>query len=233
MNVSPAMRRYAAEIYRLQQDHNQVSVSMLNEHVGASAQAISQMVRRLSERGYLVHEPYRGVRLTESGERIAMPALRRHRLTEVFLVRVMQYDWASAHELADTFERGINDELEDRIDDLTGHPSRCPHGEPIPSKDGVMPQVRDVPLVDVPSGSDCTISRVRTHDYDKLRYIAGLDLVPGQEFHLLSCAPFKGPLRLKMSRHDHVIGYELATAFWVEVSKRGEGNKSFARGKAA
>ena len=233
MNASPAMRRYAAEIYRLQQDHNQVPVSMLNEHVGASAQAISQMVRRLSERGYLVHEPYRGVRLTESGERIAMPALRRHRLTEVFLVRVMQYDWASDHELADTFERGINDELEDRIDDLTGHPSRCPHGEPIPSKDGVMPQVRDVPLVDVPSGSDCTISRVRTHDYDKLRYIAGLDLVPGQEFHLLSCAPFKGPLRLKMSRHDHVIGYELATAFWVEVSKRGEGNKSFARGKAA
>lgn len=233
MTVSPTMQRYAAEIYRLQQDHDQVPVSMLNEHVGASAQAISQMVRRLSKHGFLVHEPYRGVRLTESGQRIAMPALRRHRLTEVFLVRVMQYDWASAHELADTFERGINDELEDRMDELTGHPTRCPHGEPIPSKEGVMPPLNDVPLIDVPSGSDCAISRVRTHDYDKLRYIASLGLVPGEEFHLLSCAPFKGPLRLKLSRHDHVIGFELAKSLWVEVSKRGEGNKSLGRGKAA
>lgn len=226
MNVSPAMRRYAAEVYRLQQDHAQVPVSMLYDHVGASAQAVSQMVRRLSERGYLVHEPYRGVHLTDSGQAIAMPALRRHRLTEVFLVRVMQYDWASAHELADAFERGINDELEDRMDELTGHPTRCPHGEPIPSKDGVMPVVKDVPLIDVPSGSDCAISRVRTHDHDKLRYIASLGLVPGENFHLLSCAPFKGPLRLKLSRHDHIIGFELAKAFWVEVSKRGEGNRT-------
>ncbi|MEZ4767437.1 MAG: metal-dependent transcriptional regulator [Caldilineales bacterium] len=233
MNASPAMQRYAAEIYRLQQDHDQVPVSMLNEHVGASAQAISQMVRRLGKRGFLVHEPYRGVRLTESGQRIAMPALRRHRLTEVFLVRIMQYDWASAHELADTFERGINDELEDRMDELTGHPTRCPHGEPIPSKEGVMPPLNDVPLIDVPSGSDCAISRVRTHDYDKLRYIASLGLVPGEAFHLFSCAPFKGPLRLKMSRQDHVIGFELAKSLWVEVARRGEGNKSFGSGQAA
>ena len=233
MNASPAMQRYAAEIYRLQQDHDQVPVSMLNEHVGASAQAISQMVRRLAKRNFLVHEPYRGVRLTESGQRIAMPALRRHRLTEVFLVRIMRYDWASAHELADTFERGINDELEDRMDELTDHPTRCPHGEPIPSKEGVMPPLNDMPLIDVPSGSDCSISRVRTHDYDKLRYIASLGLVPGEDFHLLSCAPFKGPLRLQMGGHDHVIGYELAKSLWVEVTRRGEGNKSFARNKMA
>ena len=118
MNDSPAMRRYAAEIYRLQQDTPQVPISLLSEHIQASVQAISQMVRRLKECGFLVHGAYRGVRLTESGERIAMPALRRHRLTEVFLVRIMGYDWAAAHELADTFEQGVNDELEDRMDSV-------------------------------------------------------------------------------------------------------------------
>src|SRR5215216_6870200 len=169
MTVSPAMRRYAAEIYRLQQDYDQVSLSLLSSQVEASTQAISTMVKRLNKSGYLVHEPYRGVRLTPAGEKIAMPALRRHRLTEVFLVKVMKYDWASAHELSDVFERGVNDELEDRMDELAGHPTRCPHGEPIPSKDGVMPEVVDKPLVDVPSGSDCIISRVRTHDMEKLR----------------------------------------------------------------
>ena len=225
MTISPAMRRYAAEIYRLQQDHDQVSLSLLSSHVESSAQAISTMVKRLNKSGFLVHEPYRGVRLTSAGEKIAMPALRRHRLTEVFLVKVMNYDWAAAHELSDVFERGVNEEIEERMDELAGHPTRCPHGEPIPSKEGVMPRVVDVPLVDVPSGSDCVVSRVRTHDVEKLRYIAELGLVPGTPFHLLSCAPFKGPLRLQMKPNDHIIGYELSQSIWVEVTKRGDGNK--------
>jgi DtxR family Mn-dependent transcriptional regulator len=225
MVVSPAMRRYAAEIYRLQQDYEQVPLSLLSASVEASAQAISRMIRRLSQAGYLTHEPYRGVRLTPEGERIAMPALRRHRLVEVFLVRVMGYDWAAAHDLSDVFERGVNGEIEDRIDHLTGHPTRCPHGEPIPSKEGVMPEVNDIPLIEVPSGSDCVISRVRTHDLDKLTYIAELGLVPGVSFHLLSCAPFNGPLRLQMKPHDPVIGYELANSLWVEVKQKGQGNK--------
>jgi DtxR family Mn-dependent transcriptional regulator len=225
MTVSPTMRRYAAEIYRLQEDHEQVSLSLLSSHVESSAQAISTMVKRLNKNGYLVHEPYRGVRLTPEGEKIAMPSLRRHRLTEVFLVKVMNYDWAAAHELSDVFERGVNDELEERMDELAGRPTRCPHGEPIPSKDGVMPIVKDEPLVNVPSGSDCVVSRVRTHNMEKLHYIAELGLVPGTPFHLLSCAPFKGPLRLEMKPHDHVIGYELSQSIWVEVKKQGEGNK--------
>src|SRR5215213_1808193 len=168
MTVSPAMRRYAAEIYRLQQDHHeQVSLSLLSSHVESSAQAISTMVKRLNKSGYLVHEPYRGVRLTPAGEKIAMPALRRHRLTEVFLVKVMNYDWAAAHELSDVFERGVNEEIEDRMDELAGHPTRCPHGEPIPNKDGVMPVVADTPLVDMPSSSDYVVSRMPTHDMEK------------------------------------------------------------------
>lgn len=87
-----------------------------------------------------------------------------------------------------------------------------------------MPQVKDEALIEVPSGSDCVISRVRTHDSDKLRYIAEIGLVPGKPFHLFSCAPFKGPLRLQMKPQDHLIGYELASSIWVEVTKKGEGN---------
>ena len=88
-----------------------------------------------------------------------------------------------------------------------------------------MPKVDDIPLTDVPSGSDCVISRVRTHDMEQLHYIGELGLVPGTPFHLLSCAPFKGPLRLQMKPQDHMIGYELASSLWVEVTSRGEGNK--------
>ena len=223
--ATPAMQRYAAEIFRLQQDIPYVALNELSESANSSMQATARMVGRMKKLDYLEHELYRGVRLTDKGAQIAMPALRRHRLVEVFLVKVMKYGWDEAHELSDTFALGVNDVVEDRIDEITGHPTRCPHGEPIPSKDGMMPVVKDVPLLDVPSGSDCVISRVRTHDMEKLRYFAELGLVPGAPFHLFSCAPFKGPLNLQMQAHHHFIGYELAGSLWVEVTKQGEGNK--------
>jgi DtxR family Mn-dependent transcriptional regulator len=211
------MRRYAAEIFRLQQDHEQVRLNDLVAEANTSMQAVSRMVKRLKAEGYLDHTPYRGMRLTAEGERIAMPALRRHRLSEVFLVQKMGYDWASAHELTETFERGLNQELEDRMDDLTGHPARCPHGEPIPTRDGRITIPDDRPLVEVGSKVWCRISRVRTHDLDKLRYIGELGLVPGAEIYVMGCAPFQGPLRIQVPGGvDQVIGHELARALWVE-----------------
>jgi DtxR family transcriptional regulator, Mn-dependent transcriptional regulator len=214
---TPAMKRYAAEIYRLQQDLPNVGLTDLSEMVAASLQATSRMVGRMREKGYLVHEPYRGVRLTKDGERLAMPALRRHRLVEVFLVRVMRFGWDEAHDLSDKFELGINDLLEDRLDEIAGHPTRCPHGEPIPSKEGVMPEVHDVSLAELQPLTHCRISRVRTHDPEKLRYFAELGLVPQVEFELRFRAPFNGPFRIHLGDAEQVLGYDLAAALFVET----------------
>jgi len=216
-SISPAMRRYAAEIFRLQQDQPDVALADLTEHIDASAQAVSKMLRKLRDGGFLDHKPYQGVRLTQDGERIAMPALRRHRLSEVFLVQVMGYDWADAHDLTDTFELGVNEELEARMDELTGHPTRCPHGEPIPTVDGEITFPDDRSLSEVGSNVHCRISRVRTHDMDKLRYIASLGLVPGTEVFIQGCAPFKGPIRIRIDHKlDQVIGYQIAEVLWVD-----------------
>jgi DtxR family Mn-dependent transcriptional regulator len=214
--ATPAMKRYAAEIYRLEQDSPFVGLSELSESVNASLQATSRMVGRMKQLDYLQHEPYRGVRLTGEGQRIAMPALRRHRLVEVFLVRVMHFGWDEAHDLSDDFELGINDLLEDRIDEITDHPTRCPHGEPIPSKDGVMPEVNDVSLAQLQPVTRCRISRVRTHEPEKLRYFADLGLIPAVEFELRFRAPFNGPFRIYVGREENVLGYDLAAALFVD-----------------
>ncbi len=214
--ISLSMQRYAADIYRIQQDHPFVSLADLAEHMDVSVQAASRMVRRLKDTGLVEHEPYRGVRLTAPGVRYSLPAIRRHRLIEVFLVKVMGFDWAETHDLADTLELGVDQALEDRMDALAGHPTRCPHGEPIPSRDGVMPPLDDVSLVTLPSGESGAISRVRTHEPDKLRYLASIGLVPGVTFSLRSCAPFNGPLRLWYNDQDEVLGYDLAASIWVE-----------------
>lgn len=214
--VSQARRRYAAEIYRLQQERSWVGLSELAAHLDVSAQAVSRMVRRMKDEGYLEHEAYRGVRLTPAGAAIGIPSIRRHRLVEVFLVQVMGYGWEEIHDLADVLERGIDDALEERIDALTGHPTRCPHGDPIPTRDGAMPTLDDVSLVALPSGTDGLVSRIRTHDADKLRYLRDVGLVPGVRFHLVGCGPFNGPLRLTYGTHDVILGHELAQTIWAE-----------------
>ena len=94
------MRRYAAEIYRLQQDHPFATLSMLAEHVDASLQAVSRMIGRMEKAELLTREPYRGMQLTKSGVAAAMPALRRHRLAEVFLVKIMKFGWEEVHHLS-------------------------------------------------------------------------------------------------------------------------------------
>lgn len=216
--ISPAMQHYAAEIYRLQQDQSYVTLSMLAERVDVSLQAASRMIRRLKKAGLVVHKPYHGVRLTPEGERTALPSIRRHRLIEVFLVQIMRFDWAEIHELADVLEPGIDQVLEDRIDELTGRPTRCPHGDPIPTRDGVMPVLHDVSLVTLEPGVMGRISRVRTHDPGKLRYLADLGLVPGVDFQLQAREPFNGPLRIQVSAQEYVLGHELAATLWVEPS---------------
>lgn len=215
--ISKAQQHYLAELYRLQQDcDGHVSLSALAETMDASIQAVSRMVRRLKESGLLLQEPYQGVLLTAEGARQAMPAIRRHRLIEAFLVRVMGFGWDEAHELTDHMELGVNEALEDRMDALAGYPTRCPHGEPIPSKAGVMPALSDRCLLDRQPGDRLRISRVRTRDAAKLQYIAGLGLFPAVELRFVAQAPFGGPLRLAFGGQEHVIGRELAAALWVE-----------------
>ena len=213
--VTITMRRYAAEIYRLQEDRAFVGLSSLAGQINASPQAISRMIARLKEGGFLEHEPYRGVRLTQAGEKIALPAIRRHRLVEVFMVQVLGFGWDEVHDHADRFELGIDDPIEDRIFEVAGRPTRCPHGEPIPTKDGVMPLINDFSLVEMESGKSYLLSRVRIHDSDKLRYLGELGLFPGTCFKFLSQAPFNGPVHIRKGREDILLSHELAAGLFV------------------
>jgi DtxR family Mn-dependent transcriptional regulator len=98
-----------------------------------------------------------------------------------------------------------------------GHPPTCPHGDPIPTREGFMPELNDKPLTVVPPGAKGQISRVKTREPEKLKYLAEIGLVPGTPFELVNRAPFNGPLRLKISTsgREQVIGVELAAGLWV------------------
>jgi DtxR family Mn-dependent transcriptional regulator len=213
MGASNAMQEYLAEAYRLayyQTGTPFISTSALAEVLRVSAPAVTRMIQRLKEAGYLEHEPYRGIRLTEQGEQEALLNIRRHRLAERFLVDVMGFGWHEVHDEADELGVVVSTEVINRMDEMAGFPRRCPHGEPIPTAELHMPRVNDFPLNEAEPDNDLVISRVSSHSPEKLAYLGELNLVPGQRFHLISRAPFNGPLQLNINGEPCVIGHELA-----------------------
>jgi DtxR family Mn-dependent transcriptional regulator len=212
MSASAAMQEYLAEAYRIayyQDDTPYISTSALADVLHVSAPAVTRMVQRLKDAGYLEHEPYRGILLTKQGEDEALRSIRRHRLVEVFLVKVMKFGWHEVHDAADSLGETVSDTIVARMEQMADYPRRCPHGEPIPSADGVMPRIRDYPLNEAAAG-EYMMSRVNTHDVDKLAYLGELGLTPGTRFELVNRAPFNGPLQLKLRGEARVIGHELA-----------------------
>jgi DtxR family Mn-dependent transcriptional regulator len=219
-SASAVQQEYLAEAYRLvhyQPDNPYITTSALAERVGVSAPAVAAVVERLKRAGYVEHEPYRGMKLTSKGEREALMNIRRHRLAEIFLVKVMGFGWHEVHDEADAMGAVISDAIASRMEQMAGYPKRCPHGEPIPTAEGVMPEVLDEPLSEVAPPAQLSVSRVNTHDPEVLKYLFSLDLVPGQQINLVNRAPFNGPLRLKIGSHEQVIGHELASV--LRVSK--------------
>ena len=215
MEPSAAMREYLAEIYRLQEDSPTVSTTSLADRLNVSPPAIPRMLKRLQSVGYVKHVPYQGVELTELGREEALREIRRHRILEVFLVSIMGFTWDEAHEHADDLSAGLNDRLTERMAEMAGQPARCPHGEPIPDRDGRLPVVNDVCVINLGVGHRGTVSRVRSHDPAKLQYFASLGLVPGVAIEIMGRAPFNGPMRLRVGREEVVIGYELMRSLWV------------------
>jgi DtxR family transcriptional regulator, Mn-dependent transcriptional regulator len=211
--ISAAMQEYLAETYRLahyQNNNRYVSTSALAHVMHVSAPAVTRMVQRLKDAGYLDHEPYQGIILTPAGEREALLNIRRHRLVERFLVDVMELGWHEVHGPADQLGAVVGDIVVERMATMAGNPSRCPHGEPIPTADGRMPEVQDIWLTEADPARDYVVSRVHSHDDDKLLYLDQLGLRPGTRFHLLDRAPFDGPLRLRIGEETHFIGHTLA-----------------------
>ena len=130
--LSEAIQDYLKGIYKLQQGADRVAITALAREQGVSAASASAMVKKLAALGLLEHEPYRGARLSDAGERVAVEVIRHHRLLELYLAQTLGLDVDAVHDEADRLEHVISEELEARIDSALGFPTHDPHGDPIP-----------------------------------------------------------------------------------------------------
>jgi DtxR family Mn-dependent transcriptional regulator len=190
--VSPSVEDYIKAVYKAQTESEHVTTQDLAARVQVSAPAVSKMLRRLVGLRLITHTPYHGVRLTEAGEKMALEIVRHHRLLELYLVQALGYSWDEVHEEAETLEHHISEEFEARIDALLGYPTACPHGDPIPTREGVVARATDRALADQSGPAHLTIRRVRDTDANLLRHLKKLGLLPGTAIEFLEQEPFGG-----------------------------------------
>jgi len=215
---SPAVEDYAKAIYQLGERYGgAVSTNALAERLDVTPASASGMVRKLDELGLVEHVPYKGVRLTDAGARLALEILRHHRLLELYLAEALGVPWDRVHDEAEVLEHVLSEDLEALIADKLGHPTRDPHGDPIPSADLVIEEEPTESLAAMKPGGSGILVRISDADADMLRYLADRGIGPGDAFEVVDKQPFDGPLFVRFGDTVHVLGGALAGALRVEA----------------
>ncbi len=178
---------------------------------------VTATVKRLADRGFVDHKPYRGVELTPDGRRAAIGAIRRHRIVERFLADMLGYAWNEADRLATSFEHELPQEVEDRLFVALDRPASCPHGFPIPAKETadlpLMP-----PLYALEPGDTAIVAVPGSTDPDIVAFLDTLGLRPGVRVEVKEKHPFDGPMVLRVEGKERTLGATVANQVYVQKS---------------
>lgn len=215
--ISAAVQDYLKALYHLGEDAPGalVSTTAVAQHLSVSPAAATAMLKKLDQLGLVEHSPYRGVRLTDAGRRVALEVLRHHRLLETYLVEALGYPWDEVHAEAEVLEHVLSERLEERISARLGHPTADPHGHPIPPRELTSPPPPIRRLWDVPDGEEVVVDRVSDADSEALRYLAGVGVTPGSSVGIVRRGPIGGPLFVTVEGVESAVSKELAEAVWV------------------
>jgi DtxR family Mn-dependent transcriptional regulator len=214
---SSSVGDYLKAIWELAADSGDAaSTKEVAARLSVSAASVSNMFARLQEMGLVEHERYRGATLTERGKQEALRLVRRHRLIETFLLEHLGYDWQEVHEEAKRLEHAVSDAFTDRLAELLGHPEHDPHGDPIPSAEGILEAEDSFPLSQAVAGRRLRISKVRDEDAAMLDYFGDRNLVPGPLLMVREVRALDGVVIIEdEEREVYALGEPLARSMFV------------------
>ncbi len=212
---SPRTEEYLEYIYKLQEMHESATTSKLAERLELSPSSVSEMLKQLEQKG-LVEYAEKGVVLTKEGELAAKKVIRKHRLSERLLTDILGFKWDKVHEEACRLEHDISPEMEEKIEEKLGNPKTCPHGYPIPDKNGLIVQDNTVKLSELKANEKGVIISVFEENSEMLQYLGSLGLYPETEVEVKSVAPFGGPILIRVAGSEKSVGKELAEKIMVQ-----------------
>jgi DtxR family transcriptional regulator, Mn-dependent transcriptional regulator len=218
-SVSASIQDYAKAVYALEARAGAaVTTNDLAARLGVTPGSVSAMVRKLADLGVVEHEPYRGVRLTERGRRLALEVLRHHRLIELFLAEELGMPWDRVHAEAEVLEHVLSEDLEAVISARLGDPTTDPHGDPIPSASFEIDEGETRSLDQLPLGAGGRFVRVSDSNPEMLRYLAAQGVELGDRVQVTGRQPFGGPVFIRFGERELAVGGELARAMRIDAA---------------
>lgn len=216
-----SIENYLKVIYELTESGEHASTNALAQKMKVSAPSVTGMIQKLasSKPALVEYQKHQGVTLTGDGRRAALEVIRHHRLLEAWLVQTLGYTWDEVHEEAERLEHVISEDFERRIAAAMGHPTRDPHGEPIPTEDLTMPADTSTPLSALRPGQDGVVSCVKAADRELLRHLEELGLVPEAEIKVKEYSPFDHNLTVKIGEKTVVLGLNITSKIFVEENQ--------------
>ena len=214
--LSQAVQDYLKAIFKLETG-GLVSTTEIAKEMNVSGASVTGMLKRLSSMNLVEYNSYKGVKLTKTGEKISLEIIRHHRLLELYLKEIMGFPLDKVHDEACRLEHYISDEFGDKIDKMLGSPTFDPHGHPIPSKDGQLPESKEIQLTEAIGGNKVIIKRLSDEDKKLLAYLEERNLIPGIELSVIEKAPFNGPITALKDGKSEIIGHEIAKKIFVEI----------------
>lgn len=210
-DLTTVAQDYLKVIWTAQEwSHEKVSTKLLAERIGVSASTASESIRKLADQGLVNHEKYGAVTLTDAGRRAALQVVRRHRLMETFLVKELGYSWDEVHDEAEVLEHAVSDLMLTRIDAKLGHPTRDPHGDPIPAADGQVPTPPARQLSDCRDGESGTVARISDADPEMLRYFDSVGISLDSHLRVVARRDFAGMISVAIEHPEQPGGQESA-----------------------
>lgn len=225
--ATATLEEYLETIYKLS-ERGPVRPTPIAEALGVSGPTVTATLKRLESAGYTRREG-NDVVLTGQGRALALDIVRRHRISERFLVDVLGLSWEEAHEDACRLEHALSPRVLEALEVYLDNPEVCPHGHPIPSADGTIAPVVGAPLCEFAAGSNVQIVQVSEDDDAMLAYLGSMGLFPGTEVRVCEIAPFNGPLMIEVDGSTYAIGREVADRILVAADsgtgRRGRGKR--------
>lgn len=217
--ASKALEDYLKIIYKLEGSASAgkgVQTSVIAERLSISQASVTNMIKKLSDKSLIEYAPYYGVSLTDSGRKIALNMVRKHRILEQYLVERLGYSWDEVDEEAEVLEHSISDKLANRMWDVLGQPTHDPHGSPIPNAEGVITEQKCKALTEIEPGQCMQLKRIKNRSPEELRYLASIGLIKGAYVEVKSGVSKLGEIAVSVNNNNvHVINQQLAQSLMV------------------
>ncbi len=216
-NFSIAEENYIKSIYHLQQVNDAVSTNALANHLNTKAASVTDMLKKLDNKGLLNYNPYKGFSLSREGNKAALMIIRRHRLWEFFLANQLQFSWEEVHEVAEELEHVRSKKLVDKLDAFLGHPKFDPHGDPIPDGSGKLSIRQQSPLSSLPLNKEAVITSVQDQSSELLSFLSSRNIIIGTRLEVKRKLPFDNSIEIKLGNKQSInISEQVANAIQVK-----------------